>query len=375
MPRLFALDRNFPQPIVGILSDFQADATLVPLDRIDKRMSMLDDWELLLALHHHADAWDGLITTDSSMLAQGSELAALIQTKLTLVVAVASGHNPVKASGLLFAYLAGICQRTTSDRAQVWRLNAANRPPEEPWDFLKRFAEHNDRSADEVWADAPHPRPSWTPSPARMRPNIATSIHQPPIFLDDTPRIDALFWLSSAYEYDPGESGAGQTVAIVDAYDDPKIEADLGEFDKNYKLAECTTANGCFKKVNQSGAATPLPSPESGWAVEISLDVETVHSVCPKCKILLVKAKEPTYADLAVAVNEAVKLGATEVSNSYGGTEEAGGEAAYQTVQRDGRRLQHPPHHALQPSRPSVTVRRDRRRQRVLRRRGGRPVR
>lgn len=117
MPRLFALDKNFPQPIVSVLSDFQADATLVPLDRIDPRMSTLDDWELLLALHHHADPWDGLITTDTSMLAQGPELAALIQTKLTLVVAVAAGHNPVKASGLLFAYLAGICQRTTPDRA------------------------------------------------------------------------------------------------------------------------------------------------------------------------------------------------------------------------------------------------------------------
>jgi len=131
MPRLFALDKNFPQPIVGVLSDFQIDAGLVPLDQIDPRMSTLDDWELLLALYHHAEPWDGLITTDSSMLSQGHELAALIQTRLTLVVAVASGHNPVKASGLLFAYLAGICQRTTRDRAQVWRLNAANRPPDE----------------------------------------------------------------------------------------------------------------------------------------------------------------------------------------------------------------------------------------------------
>lgn len=93
MPRLFALDKNFPQPIVGVLSDFQAGAQLVPLDQIDSRMSTLDDWELLLALHHHAAPWDGLITTDSSMLAQGPELAALIQTRLTLVVAVASGHN------------------------------------------------------------------------------------------------------------------------------------------------------------------------------------------------------------------------------------------------------------------------------------------
>ena len=82
MPRLFALDKNFPEPIVGVLSDFQADAQLVPLDRIDQRMSTLDDWELLLALH---DPWDGLVTTDSSMLSQGRELATLIQTKLTLV--------------------------------------------------------------------------------------------------------------------------------------------------------------------------------------------------------------------------------------------------------------------------------------------------
>jgi hypothetical protein len=132
MPRLFALDRNFPQPIVSVLSDFQADATLVPLDAIDPRLSTLDDWELLLALHHHADPWDGLITTDSSMLTQGPELAALIQTKLTLVIAMESGHNPVKASGLLFAYLAGISQRTTPERPQVWRLNAANRAHDEP---------------------------------------------------------------------------------------------------------------------------------------------------------------------------------------------------------------------------------------------------
>jgi hypothetical protein len=153
MPRLFALDKNFPQPIVGVLSDFQTDARLVPLDQIDPRMSELDDWELLLALYNHAEPWDGLITTDSSMLTQGPELATLIQTKLTLVVAMASGHNPVKASGLLFAYLSGICQRTTPDQAQVWRLNAVNRTHDDPWGLLKRFADHNGRSSDDVWAE------------------------------------------------------------------------------------------------------------------------------------------------------------------------------------------------------------------------------
>lgn len=150
MPRLFALDHNFPSPIVQVLAEFQADAELVRVDEIDDRMPDLDDWELLLALHHHARPWDGLITTDSSMLNQGPELASLIQTNLTLVVAVESGHNPVKASGLLFAYLGGICQ-TRPDQPQVWTLAATNRPHRKPWDFFERFAEHNNCSTDEMW--------------------------------------------------------------------------------------------------------------------------------------------------------------------------------------------------------------------------------
>lgn len=136
--------------------------------------------------------------------------------------------------------------------------------------------------------------------------------------------------LASAYEYDSAEGGAGQTVALVDAYDDPNIEKDLATFDSNYGLAACTAANGCFTKVGQTGSTTSLPKADKeGWSVEITLDVETAHAVCEKCKILLVEANEPTDTDLATAVNGAVKLGATEISNSYGGPEEAGEEAAY----------------------------------------------
>ena len=153
MPRRFALDHNFPDPIVAVLTTFQSDAELIRIDEIDDRLPDLDDWQLLLALHHHSERWDGLITTDSSMLNQGPELAALIQTRLTLVVAVESGHNPVKASGLLFAYLAGICERTRPDKPQAWTLNALSRPHREPWEFLKRFAEHNNRGTDDVWAE------------------------------------------------------------------------------------------------------------------------------------------------------------------------------------------------------------------------------
>ncbi|HME04755.1 MAG TPA: PKD domain-containing protein [Solirubrobacteraceae bacterium] len=139
--------------------------------------------------------------------------------------------------------------------------------------------------------------------------------------------------LAGAYGYEPSSGGAGQTVGIVDAYDDPKIEEDLGTFDTKYGLPACTTQDGCFKKVGQTGSTASLPAADTtGWSEEISLDVETVHAVCPHCKILLVEADSPSFSDLATAVNEAVSLGATVVSNSYGGSElEAGAfeESAY----------------------------------------------
>ena len=78
----------------------------------------------------------------------------LIQTQLTLVVALASGHDPVKASGLLFAYLGGICKRTEPDKAQVWQLNAAERSADDAWHVLRRVAEHQHRDATSLWNEA-----------------------------------------------------------------------------------------------------------------------------------------------------------------------------------------------------------------------------
>jgi subtilase family serine protease len=112
--------------------------------------------------------------------------------------------------------------------------------------------------------------------------------------------------------------GHGQTVAIVDAYNDPNINADLQTFDSHYGLAACSTSNGCLRVVNQSGGTALPPNDTSGWSVEESLDVETVHSVCQGCKIILVEANSATNSDLGTAENKAVALGATEVSNSFG---------------------------------------------------------
>ncbi|MEU2285859.1 peptidase S8 [Streptomyces sp. NPDC013178] len=116
-------------------------------------------------------------------------------------------------------------------------------------------------------------------------------------------------------------NGSGQTIAIVDAYDDPNAAADLAKYRSYYGLPACTTANGCFKKVSQTGSTTSLPSADSGWAEEISLDLDMASAVCPQCGILLVEAKSASMANLGTAVNEAVKLGAKFVSNSYGGSE------------------------------------------------------
>jgi PKD domain len=134
--------------------------------------------------------------------------------------------------------------------------------------------------------------------------------------------------LASAYGFSPSAGGSGQTVAIVDAYRDPSIASDLAEFDRHYALPACTSENGCFTEAGQASGATPAPD-TTGWSVETTLDVETVHGTCPSCKILLVEANSSSIEDLAIATNRAVALGATVVSNSYGAP-----EFAYGTVER-----------------------------------------
>jgi subtilase family serine protease len=137
--------------------------------------------------------------------------------------------------------------------------------------------------------------------------------------------------LRAAYKLAAASStkGAGKTIAIVDAYDDPNAEADLAVYRSFYGLPPCTTANGCFRKVNQAGAASPLPVADGGWAEEISLDLDMASAICPLCKILLVEANNNTIVNLGKAVNRAVRLGATVVSNSYGGSDAS--DATYGT--------------------------------------------
>jgi subtilase family serine protease len=124
--------------------------------------------------------------------------------------------------------------------------------------------------------------------------------------------------LAAAYGVNPAAS-TSQTVAIVDAYQDPSVTSDLDAFDAQYGLpAETSTS---FKVVSQTGGSVSGIPTDVGWAGEITLDVEAVRGLCHACKILLVEATSANNSDLGAAVDEAVALGATIVSNSYGGTE------------------------------------------------------
>jgi len=125
--------------------------------------------------------------------------------------------------------------------------------------------------------------------------------------------------LQSAYAIPTGSEGSGLTVAIIDAYDLPTAEADLAYYRSYFGLPPCTTINGCFRKVNQNGATSPLPVYNAGWAGEIALDMDMVSATCPHCNILLVEANDNQNANLGASVNTAVALGAIAVSNSYGG--------------------------------------------------------
>ena len=134
--------------------------------------------------------------------------------------------------------------------------------------------------------------------------------------------------LRSAYNITTTGSSS-TTIAIVDADGYSGAESDLGVYRAQFGLPACTTANGCFKKVSQTGG-TKYPADNVGWSQETALDLDMASAMCPSCKILLVEANSAGFADLAAAEDEAAALGAHVISNSYGGGE--AGSAAYEAA-------------------------------------------
>jgi hypothetical protein len=119
--------------------------------------------------------------------------------------------------------------------------------------------------------------------------------------------------LQAAYAL-PVSSGVGQVIAVIDAYDTPTAEADLAAYRARFNLPPCTTANGCFRKINMGGgSAVPY-----GWDIETSLDLDMASAGCPNCGLVLVEARSDSFSDIYPAIQRAIDSGATEVSMSFG---------------------------------------------------------
>lgn len=122
--------------------------------------------------------------------------------------------------------------------------------------------------------------------------------------------------LAAAYRFNPKINRRNITVGIVLWHDAPNVRRDLNVFNRHYGLPRETARS--FRKVNGNGEPSPLPQRDRGTAGEVALDTQAVRGVCRTCRILLVEAASPYGKDLTKAVNTAVRLGATIVTNSYG---------------------------------------------------------
>ena len=159
----------------------------------------------------------------------------------------------------------------------------------------------------------------FNPAQGQANCTVALNITIPPLNNPTEPAslIPGLHPSDLVNAYALPSNNAGRIVAIVDAYDDPTAEIDLNVYRTAFGMKPCTTANGCFQKVNQSGGTASYPALNLAWADEIALDLDMVSAACPNCKILLVEANSASIDDLGSSVDEAYALGARVISNSY----------------------------------------------------------
>lgn len=131
--------------------------------------------------------------------------------------------------------------------------------------------------------------------------------------------------LQAAYGLITLNAGTRQTVAVVTPYDDPTAAADLATYRSTYGLPPCTTADGCFQKINQTGGSQPPPTPPSGqnWANATAADLDVISAICPNCRLLLVEANDNLITNMGTAVNQAVTSGATVIDVGWDVAESA----------------------------------------------------
>lgn len=164
------------------------------------------------------------------------------------------------------------------------------------------------------------------PSAGTAKCTLAINLNVPPLDVQNAPAslVPGLHPadLQAAYRLPSDQTGG--TVAVVDAFDDPLVESEMAVYRATFGLPACTSLTGCFRKVNESGAALPLPPPDPAWGQEIALDLEMVSAACPHCSIVLVEANSASLDDLGASVDTAAATGARAISNSYYAAEWSG---------------------------------------------------
>ena len=132
------LDQNFPESILAELAPFMGDIELVPLRTIERKLTRLDDRELLIALKQLG--FEGLVTLNYKMLRNPSELAAVLKTELTVFAVEGVGHDPIRATGALLLDLQPAMKAMQSGRTGVFWLRPRAPKPQEPWELFKKAA-------------------------------------------------------------------------------------------------------------------------------------------------------------------------------------------------------------------------------------------
>ena len=153
---------------------------------------------------------------------------------------------------------------------------------------------------------------------ARCHAKIRTDDNHNPLATPDPPGYGPAEHRSA---YGIPADAAGKTIAIVVAYGYANAETDLATYRAQFGMESCTTANGCFRKLNQAGQPSPLPADNILWSQETALDLDMASAICPACKLLLIQANSNSMKDLSAAVATAGRSGAHAISNSYGAAE------------------------------------------------------
>ncbi len=238
--------------------------------------------------------------------------ARLAVAAAVAVVGVSLGTAPDAATA------AGLPSPSTA------RTSATPAPSPSPAPSSSHATTAKPPSAD--FASRGHKRSCADPAPKHVAclAETVNGIAQPSVTTATAPPGYAPADLRAAYGL-PSTGGAAATVAVVDAFDSPTAEADLATYRSQFGLPACTTANGCFRKVDQRGGTNyPGVDPSHGWDQETAIDLDMVSAACPACRILLVESDDASLDNMGPAVDTAVSLGAQFISNSYGAQAGAG---------------------------------------------------